>query len=135
MTQVSWNVTLDTGLPRIDEQHRQLITLSNELLRAIAEGHGEAGLQPLFENLLDYTDSHFADEEEYMESVGYPDLKAHRAIHRRLINDVANFREKILGGVPVAPEKALEFINGWIVRHIMVMDSRIGEFVRTRARG
>ncbi|MDD3313736.1 hemerythrin family protein [Pseudodesulfovibrio sp.] len=135
MTQVDWTVTLDTGLPRIDEQHRRLIGYSNDLLRAIAEGHGEASLQAFFEKLLDYTNSHFADEEEYMESVGYPDLEAHRAVHRRLINDVANSREKILGGVPVDPKRALEFINGWIVRHIMVMDSRIGEFVRIRARG
>ncbi|MEF2232362.1 MAG: hemerythrin family protein [Pseudodesulfovibrio sp.] len=134
MTHVEWTVVLDTGLPRLDEQHKKLIAYSNDLLRAIADGRGKDVLGTFFESLLDYTASHFEEEEQYMESVGYPDSEAHRAAHRRLLIDVGAFREMLLGGQEVGPEKALEFINGWIIRHIMVMDSRIGEFVRTRAK-
>ena len=134
MTQVEWTVTLDTGLPRLDEQHRRLIAFSNDLIQAMDEGRGAEALEPLFEALLEYTGSHFEEEEQYMDSVGYPDAAAHRAAHRKLLIDVGTFREKLLGGQTVSPEQALEFVNGWIIRHIMVMDQRIGEYVRSQAK-
>jgi len=134
MTHVEWTVVLDTGLPRLDEQHRKLIAHSNDLIRAIGEDRAAEYLEPFFDALLDYTGSHFAEEEEYMKAVGYPDIEAHRAMHRKLLIDVGAFREKVLGGQPVNPEKALEFVNGWIIRHIMVMDARIGEYVRAQAK-
>ncbi|WP_419786998.1 bacteriohemerythrin [Pseudodesulfovibrio sp.] len=135
MAQIEWTLTLDTGLPRIDEQHKQLVVYSNDLIQAMKENRGDAVLEALFEKLLDYTDSHFSEEEEFMESVGYPDLEAQRTAHRRLLNEVGHFREKLLSGVPVTPEQTLEFINGWIIKHIMIMDSKIGEFITTRAKG
>lgn len=48
-----------------------------------------------------------------------------------MIRQVDEFREKLLGpGVP--PAEALGFINGWIIKHIMETDSRIGIFAKNR---
>jgi hemerythrin len=130
MTQERWATILDIGLPELDEQHKELIGYSNELLRAMADGHGKDVLEELFEKLLDYTDYHFAAEEAYMDSIGYPEAELHKKTHRKLRIDVGHFREKILSGQPFTPQQALDFINGWIVRHIMEMDTRVSVFAK-----
>ena len=130
MTKLAWSAILDIGLPELDTQHKKLIARSNELIKAMDEGRGYDVLETLFEELLDYTDYHFAEEEEYMNSVGYPDAEEHREAHRKLRIDVGHFREKILSGQPFTPQQALDFINGWIIKHIMDMDTRVGVFAK-----
>ena len=133
MTQVEWTMVLDIGLPELDKQHKKLISYSNDLLMAMVNGQGKDVLEELFEDLLDYTDHHFAEEERYMESIGYPELEAQIKAHRKLRIDVGHFREKILSGQTVTPSQALDFVNGWIIKHIMDMDTRVGVFAKKHA--
>lgn len=133
MPQIEWTDVLDIGLPEIDTQHKKLISFSNGLLQAMVNGMGNDMLEGLFEELLDYTTYHFADEEKYMEDIGYPDIDAHKAAHKKLINDVSEFRERLLGGNGVSPSEALDFINNWIIKHIMAIDSQVGQFAKRNA--
>ena len=131
MSQIDWTDVLDIGLPKLDEQHRKLISFSNSLIQAMTIGMGKEVLDDLFTELLDYTSYHFSDEEEYMERIGYPHLEAHKVEHRKLIQKVTEFRIKLIPEPSVSPSEALDFINGWIINHIMEMDSQIGVFAKT----
>jgi len=131
MSHIAWTDVLDIGLPQLDDQHKKLITLSNSLIQAMAVGKGADVLQLLFEELKGYTAYHFEDEERYMEQIGYPDLDEHKALHIELINQVDEFRKKLLGS-GVSPDHALDFINEWIIKHIMDEDVEIGKFARTQ---
>lgn len=133
MATVEWTTVLDIGLPTLDEQHKKLISYFSTLLLAIEDGKGEEVLAELFEKLLDYTTSHFSEEEQYMTLIGYPEIDAHKAAHKKLLIDVGHFREKLLTGGDVTPDQAVEFMNGWIIAHIMVMDTRIGDFAKNRS--
>ena len=133
MEQVAWTTFLDIGLPELDQQHKKLIAYSNDLLGAMVHGRGKDVLEDFFEDLLDYTDYHFTEEEAYMASIGYPDLEGHQKAHRKLRIDVGHFREMVLSGQPYTPKQALNFINGWIIKHIMDMDTRVGTFAKNRS--
>lgn len=133
MAEMKWTTVLALGLPKLDEQHKELISYSNSLLQAMINGMGKEVLELLFEKLGDYTDHHFTDEEQYMEQIGYPDLEPHKTAHKKLLIDLNHFREKVLSDQGLAPEKALDFLNGWIINHIMAMDNRIAEFANKRS--
>ena len=130
MSQIDWTDVLDIGLPQLDEQHKKLISFSNSLIHAMTLGKGAEVLQDIFEELKSYTAYHFADEERYMKHIGYPSLEDHKAAHRVLIRQVKEFREKLVSpGVP--SDVALDFINNWIIVHIMEEDSNIGVYAKS----
>lgn len=59
-----WNDNFNTGLAEVDQQHRQLVSILNDLAMHVAfhpEDHAE--LNRILEALLDYTRYHFRTEE------------------------------------------------------------------------
>lgn len=131
MPEITWNDVLDIGLPEVDAQHKKLISLSNALIQAMVNGMGTEVLTELFKELREYTRTHFAQEEAYMESIGYPGLDEQKACHERLSREVDQFRYRLLSGSGVTPSEALDFINGWIIKHIMEKDSKVAVFAKT----
>ncbi len=133
MTQLNWTDILDIGLPKVDEQHKQLIALSNSLIQAMINGMGNDVLDDIFTELREYTLTHFADEEAYMEEIGYPQLTEQKQAHKKLTDDVDAFRIRLLeDSNAVSPNEVLDFINNWLIKHIMEMDSQIGIFAKSR---
>lgn len=131
MTQIDWNDVNNVGLSKIDSQHKELITLSNGLLQAMTVGKGADVLEETLVELRAYTEKHFREEERLMEEIAYPKLEDHKRIHKLLAMEVDTFHKELTRG-NVSPRQALVFINGWIVKHINEMDSKIGEFARSR---
>jgi hemerythrin-like metal-binding protein len=130
MSEIAWTDALDIGLPLVNEQHKELIALSNSLIQAMINGMGRDVLAELFRELRDYTSYHFDAEEKYMEKIHYPELDHQKAAHRKLKDEVDEFSTRLLGGQGVAPTEALDFINDWIIKHILEMDSRIGVYAK-----
>ena len=77
--------------------------------------------------LRDYTKTHFAHEEEYMESQGYQYQWSQKVQHLNFIKklDEADFRE-IDESQHDALLDVLDFLAGWLLHHIKGMDRRIG---------
>ncbi|MBI9080587.1 MAG: hemerythrin family protein [Pseudodesulfovibrio sp.] len=130
MSKLDWDDILDIGLPELDNQHKRLLALSNSLIQAMTVGKGKEVLQLLFEEIKGYTAYHFADEERYMRQIGYPHQEEHANIHKEMTQQVDEFREKLLNS-KVSADEALDFINNWIVAHIMKEDTKIGLFAKS----
>ncbi|MCG8123374.1 MAG: diguanylate cyclase, partial [Candidatus Thiodiazotropha taylori] len=58
-----WDDNFNTGLPTIDEQHRQLVLMLNELASQFAFESEQIDLSKVFDGLLEYTVYHFETEE------------------------------------------------------------------------
>lgn len=121
------------GVSHIDDQHKQLIGLSNALIQAMINGMGREVLEDILSELRDFARTHFEDEEAYMREINYPGYEEQCARHRQLAADVDEFGDRVLRGEMVAPADVLRFINDWIIQHIIDMDSKIGAFVRSQA--
>ena len=70
MAILQWVPDLDTGISEIDVQHRRIVDYINRVneLRAT---HDRKGLEEVIAEMVDYTMSHFAFEEELMQNAGY----------------------------------------------------------------
>jgi hemerythrin-like metal-binding protein len=132
MSYPDWADVLDIGDPLLDEQHKQLFAIADDLMNAIARGEGEAALKSVFERLLAYTQYHFKEEEMHMERIGYPDRDVHTAEHVLLMMRVRTLWRLIQNGEIITPQGVSVFINDWIVEHIMHKDELIGEYARAR---
>lgn len=118
------------GVDIVDEEHRGLFNLINEVLNSIAMEKDSAEVTiELLGELKDYADTHFAHEEEYMEKINDPELELQRREHQA-------FREKVnsidVGRVKSEDEKkALEdmmkYLTRWLYHHIIGSDILIGK--------
>ncbi|WP_322797735.1 hemerythrin family protein [Thermoflexus sp.] len=121
-----------TGIPEMDEQHRKLVDLLNEVYELSAQGKREEAREKLISGIISYVHFHFDAEEEFMSRVGFPECELHKQIH-------ANFRKQMLAWAEEAKEGDEQALRGiaamiwaWFLRHIGVRDRAYGEYCRGR---
>lgn len=125
-----------TGIETIDEQHKRLFDLLNDLHAAMAEGQAEAELGETLRELERYTEYHFGDEEAMMRDCGYAqDCSAcfhdHREMHESFASEVTELRQRHEDGEYITMD-VLEFARDWLDSHIAGddQDQSYGEYVR-----
>ncbi len=92
MSAFVWDEAFVTGLSSVDEQHRSLVDLFNELNHSLFGGTetSEQELEALFRRLTDYAQHHFADEEGLMGRANLDSrhIKAHCEEHAQFVTQV-----------------------------------------------
>lgn len=126
---VQWNDDLSVGIQEIDEQHKILVDLINELHTAIHEHHGSSVTGEVLNRIVEYTRIHFTVEESLMRIFHYPDYENHKHQHEALIGRVVELQEKMaLGKVSISFE-LLHFLKGWLTKHIIESDKQYSPFL------
>lgn len=120
-----WDDNFNTGLPKVDEQHRKLVQLLNLLASHVAFQTAIEQLNDIFDELAAYTIYHFQTEEEIWKAyLGDDPVEVeHRATHARFVAEVARLKAE-LGLKPLAQlaEEALAFLARWLASHILETD-------------
>jgi len=125
-----WKDRYSLGVEKMDDEHKILIEKINNLVLGINKGSQKSTIKRLFVDLAEYTKSHFADEEAYMASISYPDLRQHQEIHKRLLNQVTEFEGQIERS-DFEPTTLISFLNDWLIKHILAVDMRYADFSRS----
>jgi hemerythrin len=123
-----WSEEFSIGLDEIDEQHKELVSLLNDLHVAIREHHATDTCRQILDALADYTRTHFAVEESLMRITGYPQFAVHKQNHEELIGQVQALQEKLDSGQAKITFELLHFLKQWLVHHINEADKRFGEY-------
>jgi len=133
MDLIEWNDKLIIGITRIDNQHKELIRIVNELHEAMKSGKGNDKAMETVKFLLKYTVDHFVTEEAIMKHYGYTDFIAHKALHDNLVMDVAQLVRDIESGQKLLTVKISNFMAGWVKEHILANDLKLGAFLKAKA--
>lgn len=126
MERVEWDGSLETGHASVDEQHRELFAIFNEIVDATGSSACDGGnIDELLVRLSDYVSTHFSAEEDLMEFYGYP-AELRDEHHRQHADLTSRTRELVLahrtgGSDTVLPLLAL--LQEWLAGHIMGTDS------------
>jgi len=73
------------GVRFLDCDHRVLLETIHEIQKAVAADEGRRRAGALLHKLTDFTQVHFALEEEMMAATKYPELARHRREHKRMM--------------------------------------------------
>lgn len=123
---------LSVNVPTIDDQHKKLIAIINDLHSGMAAGKGKAVMDDILTRLIEYVEIHFSTEEKLMVQYNYPDLKAHQAQHVSLTNQVGRLYVKVKEGKLSVTIETMEFLKGWLNNHILETDKKFGEFLSSK---
>lgn len=122
-----------TGIKLIDDEHRQLFALVNEvhaLVNDVLIFDKYDEIMRILTELKNYTEMHFQDEENYMEKINYPDLEAQRRAHNTFIERLVDINFEELDELDHHQQEylqsVLDFLAKWLINHILKMDKLIG---------
>ena len=115
-----------TGVKIIDDQHRQIVQMVNDLNRSLEEGHDDAELKKLFSALLAFTGAHFATEEMLMTRYGYPQVDEHKKQHVNLVQELQEIAAEFNQGAEL---RLLQSIKDWLLGHIQHADKPLGTYL------
>jgi len=127
-----WNENFKTGIPEIDQQHKRLIDLLNQLVSHLAFQSDAPTLNTVFEELKNYAVEHFKTEEAIWHR-HFPDDPweiSHRRAHDNFVDEV--FRLKALEGTKPFDdviEGIVTFLTSWLAYHILESDKRLAKVV------
>jgi hemerythrin len=128
---VEWEDRYSVGISLIDDQHKELVRLTNELYQGCLAGNGEAEefFFKTIRGVLEYTKFHFSAEEKLMENVKYPNYAEHKKQHEdfviQLLNEVKSFQE----GKKFVPNNFVRYLKDWILSHIALMDTSYAKYI------
>ena len=127
MPRCEWKADYSVGDAIIDDQHRQLLAILDELADALPGNRSpeSGGARAVFDDLAAYVTGHFAYEEQRIADAGYPEdlIVAHRQEHNALLRKVQEFEQVFEQGGPGVLEELLPFLYGdWLIHHICETD-------------
>jgi len=127
---MTWNDELSVKVKEIDDQHRKLIGLINNLHEAMKNGQGKLVLEPTLQELASYTVYHFQTEEKYMQKFNYPGYRAHKIKHDAFVKKVTDFQKDYHAGRLGLSLDLMNFLKEWVTTHIGETDQQYsGTFV------
>lgn len=129
MTTLAWDDRYRIGLPIIDNQHKYLLQLINQLYDDIATEAPPATFDAVFDNLDDYAIYHFTLEKRWMQGQHYDELAAHQQEHASFRQHIIELRRQHRCRDRYAALKTLTFLYHWLTTHIQGSDVHFGQFI------
>ena len=126
---MTWNDSYSVKVRAIDEEHKQLFKMINDLHEAMKSGQGSMVVVKVLDRLIQYTRIHFANEEDAMAQAEYPAFITHVAAHRDLTQKVEELSLKVKGGTAGVSVEVMDFLQRWLTDHILHMDQKYAPFL------
>jgi hemerythrin len=125
MPLMTWTPKLSVGVAVLDEDHKKLVGMVNELYDAMQAGHGKESLGPILDRLVDYTKVHFAREEKLFGQTAYPEAVPHKQQHDALTRQVLDVQRKYAAGAAATVSlEVMHFLRDWLINHIQGSDQK-----------
>lgn len=130
---LKWKPEYSVGIASIDEEHKRLLMLGEELMyMAEAPEHFDYydNLLKIFDELREYTLYHFESEEKVLAENGYPDLESHRIEHIFFVKKLGRLEKKDIENLQKeAITDLLRFVADWVTAHILKTDKLYTDFL------
>jgi len=94
MAFMTWRDQYSVGVETLDNQHKAILRILNELHAASLRGKAQEVAGPLLSQLVSLASEHFSAEERLMESTKFPGLAEHRAKHREMAGRIADLASR-----------------------------------------
>lgn len=132
MPLLTWKEDYSVNIKEIDDQHRKLVAMINELHDAMSERRAKEVLGEILKKLADYTVFHFSSEERLMRTNEYPEYEEHRGKHEKMTNKVLALQEELKQGKITLSMEVMDFLKNWLDKHILGTDKKYSAFLNSK---
>lgn len=126
---LQWDAALNIGIDVIDEHHRFLFDLTNDLYDTVAGRRGAREVARALAALDLYAKVHFRAEEQMMAHYGYAELDQQKRQHDGFEAQLKEFHELLWINPLTTQLEVLDFLRRWLVDHIARQDAKLRTLV------
>jgi len=132
MAYIEWNDSYSVGVKEMDDQHKKLVAMVNQLHDAMKTGQASKEAPAILKGLVDYTHYHFEAEEKMLEKAVYPGFLNQQKLHKALFAQVEQYQADLGTKSLTIGVKLSEFLKEWLMTHISVEDKKYGKFMNEK---
>ena len=134
---VKWDKRLELGIPLIDKQHKHLVGMCNELHEALRNRQGRnkdewlSTVSCVLRQAVEYTKTHFSDEERLMRACRFSNYEQHRQHHREFVQTISKVLADFEGMSLTLGFDFADYLRDWILSHVACEDKQYCPVVRS----
>ena len=124
MALIKWRESYSVGVDQFDEEHKTIVKLINEMFEVVKDCEVNISVSYEIDQLTEYTKKHFTNEETALEKAGFTLLEEHKAIHKKMVQEVIEFKEQIEKNTAGVNSDFYLFLRDWLLKHILEEDMK-----------
>jgi hemerythrin len=124
-----WTEEHELGCSEIDEQHKQVFQIADDLHMAVLEDRGKEALTGLLYRLVTYLRRHFSTAERIMRETSYPGYVQHHIEHQKLTQQIQELHAKIAAGRATVTMDTILVLSDLLKRHVQA-DRKLGAHIK-----
>lgn len=125
MELINWSSKYATGIPGIDNEHRELIESINTFYSKLTQDSDKSELISILNDIYGTIHAHFMLEERLMKKHGYDEYEEHRDDHARLLDDIREITIDIEETSDLDEQQLKKKLSDWFLIHFKTHDSRL----------
>jgi hemerythrin-like metal-binding protein len=126
MSLMIWTPAMSVGVPELDEDHRVLFRIINQLAESKKNDDHAGILRQSLYSLLRYAEFHFAREEKVLTACDFPGMTHHKQEHRAFTAHMKKLAEALdddeLPAAEIINQDLLTYLKDWLNHHILIED-------------
>jgi hemerythrin len=120
---IEWDNRYTVGIEKIDAQHRELLKMANDLCLGCREERAS------IHNVVSFLRYHFLAEEEILENIRYPDIRAHTQQHYNSIREISDRLDRPAAARQPIPKNLPYQLRNRIIAHIALIDKKYATYI------
>lgn len=132
LTILKWSSEYETGIKRLDRQHKKLIEMTDLCVQALRRHISQKEINLLLKDLIIFSTDHIKLEEQLMDQIGYEASEEHKAEHLNFNDQVAVYIQQYIDQESLPLKSLCYFLENWLLSHILVSDRKLTEILKSR---
>lgn len=132
MALIDWNDSFSVNVKQLDDQHKQVIGMINDLHAAMQSGKGRQEVGEIINKMIEYTRLHFSTEEKVLSANGYPAYNDQKEAHDAFTQRVLDFQQQYQQSNLVLSLQVIGFLKEWWTGHILGEDRKYTAFLNEK---
>ena len=129
---VTWQTDFEINITELDEQHKNIIELSNQLYLAFRNDKSKKEIKDILKSLVDYASYHFGNEESYFKEFKFKFSEEHITDHKLFIKELQQFQSNYASGKVKFLDDIMTFIEEWILNHFVEQDQKYKQLFKEK---
>jgi hemerythrin-like metal-binding protein len=115
---IVWTSEMSVDVKMLDNDHKKLAILINDLHEGLMAGRDGEALDRIFDELVSYARIHFAHEEQLLAEAGYSGATAHKKEHEKKVEQVLMLQARFKSSKDSAEYLGvLDQLKDWLFKH------------------
>lgn len=125
MALLQWKPEYSVGIESMDDEHRAMMALINDVYLSLEGESGEAEIDDGLGQIFNTISMHFALEERLMRDNDYAEFEAHKRDHEKLLDQMRDLMDSYFDDPVIGANRLQEQLSEWFAGHFSSFDARL----------